>query len=337
MTRHSTCCDGLTDLLIEKAPATLRHCELKVGTNLGRFRVLQEIGRGGHGVVYRAVDTGLGRDVALKTVVQTHDRPLVSSAATEGQLLSRVNDLHVVGIFDVITHGTATILVMELVDGPPLDTLLRTEKLSAREVCALGIEIGEGLDALHRAGIVHGDIKPANLRLSTTGVLKILDLGVARFMPDAPPVKQPPVSTQVVAGTVPYMSPEQLRGSLADVRSDIWSAGTVLFELATGQRAFGRLTTTTRLSRILNGIVPRPHEIRSDVPESLERVILKALNRDPERRFQSARDLMVGLYEALFESAGRSSHCARPINRATFPAQSTSAIETPQSAVLSHS
>src|SRR5258705_234714 len=173
MTPVSTRFDHPRDLLLEQRPAARRYCELKIGSALGRFRVLQEIGRGGHGVVYRGLDTGLG--------------------------------------------------------------------------------------------------------LSSSGVLKILDLGVARFVPDATSRKPGLATTQVVVGTVPYMSPEQLRGLVSDVRSDIWSAGTVLFELATGQRAFGNLTTTSRLTRILNGIVPRPTQIRPEVPAALERVILKAL------------------------------------------------------------
>ena len=294
------------DLLLEQRPATRRHCELEIGSALGRFRVLQEIGRGGHGVVYRAVDTGLGRDVALKTVVRpAGERSLAVGA--EAALLCRVHDQHVVAIFDLIPHGDADVLVLELVHGASLDTLARTEKLTPREASALGVQLAEGLDALHRAGIVHGDIKPANLRLSASGVLKILDLGVARFMPDTISRQPVPASAQVVVvGTVPYMSPEQLRGAAGDVRSDIWSAGTVLFELATGRRAFGNLTTTSRLTRILNGIVPLPHEIKPGIPASLERVILKALNADPDRRFQSARELIRGLYDGLLETEDRS-------------------------------
>jgi serine/threonine protein kinase len=122
-------------------------------------------------------------------------------------------------------------------------------------------------------------------------------------------------ATQVIVGTVPYMSPEQLRGSVADVRSDIWSAGTVLFELATARRAFAKVTTTTRLSRILNGIVPRPHEIRPDIPLPLEQVILKALSPDPDRRFQSARELIGALYDVLLESASGSSGSGGQLNR----------------------
>jgi eukaryotic-like serine/threonine-protein kinase len=314
MTPASTRFDHPRDLLLEQRPLARKHYELKIGSVLGRFRVLQEIGRGGHGVVYQATDTGLGRDVALKTVVTPHnDQPAAEPAATEAELLCRVHDQHVVGIFDLIPLGDANVLVLELVHGPALDTVARTERLSAKEVSALGIQLGEGLEALHRAGIVHGDLKPANLRLSASGVLKILDLGVARLLPDVRPEKRTPASSQVVVGTVPYMSPEQLRGSAGDIRSDIWSAGTVLFELATGQRAFGKLTTTSRLSRILNGIVPPPRQINPDVPASLERVILRALNPDPDHRFQSARELIRGLYDAMLENAGRSSRRRRPM------------------------
>jgi serine/threonine protein kinase len=329
MTSASTF-DSQVDLLLER-PAMRRHCELKIGSVLGRYQVLQEIGRGGHGVVYRAVDTHLWRDVALKTVVQPDtDQPRGREAVTEAQLLSRVDDPHIVGIFDVIPHGDATVLVLELVDGPSLDVLVRTDKLSVREVSALGIQLAGGLETLHRADIVHGDIKPANLRLTTGGVLKILDFGVARFVSGDASENRTSAATQVIVGTVPYMSPEQLRGSAADVRSDIWSAGTVLFELATGRRAFAKLTTTTRLSRILNGIVPRPHEIRPDIPLPLELVILKALSPDPDRRFQSAGELIGALYDVLLESARGSSRSGGKLNRLAAPDRGGSVVESTQ-------
>jgi len=304
MTLVSTCLDRPLDLLLDHRPAARKYCELQIGNAFGRFRVLQEIGRGGHGVVYLAVDTRLGRDVALKTVVLPHDDQASAHAVvTEAEMLCRVHNQHIVGIFDLIPYGDANVLVLELVQGAALDTLVRTEKLSAKEVCALGIQLAEGLEALHQAGIVHGDIKPANLRLSSSGVLKILDLGVARFVSDATARRPESSTSRVIVGTVPYMSPEQLRGSVSDVRSDIWSAGTVLYELATGRRAFGKLTTTTRLTRILNGIVQRPNEIRPEVPAALERTILKALNPDPDSRFQSARELIGALYDALLQNA----------------------------------
>jgi eukaryotic-like serine/threonine-protein kinase len=298
------------DVIVEQRPTTRKQFELKIGTLAGRYRVLQEIGRGGHGVVYRAIDAGLGREVALKTLGVANGEPQ-PVCPREAQLLSLIDNQHVVGIFDVFNFYETTILVMELADGLPLDMLVRKERLSAKEVSALGLQLAEGLDALHATGIVHGDIKPANLRLSRSGVLKILDLGVARRVPDVSSDQRRSTETQMIVGTVPYMSPEQLRGAPADIRSDIWSAGTVLFELATGRRAFGKLTTSTRLTRILNGIVPRPHEIRSDVPLALERVILKALNPDPRRRFQTAGALMQALYHVILEISSGSSRRRR--------------------------
>jgi eukaryotic-like serine/threonine-protein kinase len=310
MTPTALAFDRDPDVIVEQRPTTRKQFELKIGSLAGRYRVLQEIGRGGHGVVYRAIDVGLGREVALKTLGVANGEPQ-PAYPREAQLLSLIDNEHVVGIFDMFNFFETTILVMELADGLPLDMLVRKEQLSAKEVAALGIQLAEGLEALHLAGIVHGDIKPANLRLSRSGVLKILDLGVARQVPDVSSDQRRSTDTQMIVGTVPYMSPEQLRGVPADVRSDIWSAGTVLFELATGRRAFGKLTTSTRLTRILNGIVPRPHEIRSDVPLALERVILKALNPDPRRRFQSAGALMQALYDVILEISSGSSRRQR--------------------------
>src|SRR5215475_361331 len=160
MTPASTAINRSEGLQAEPSPAR-KHCELPTGSLLGRYRVVEEIGRGGHGVVYRALDVGLGREVALKTVVHGFNEAVLEHPiATEAQLLSRVDNPHVVGIFDVIEHAHATVLVLELVNGLGLDTIVRTERLTVKDVSALGIQLAEGLDALHRHAIVHCDIKP---------------------------------------------------------------------------------------------------------------------------------------------------------------------------------
>ena len=252
--------------------------ELDRDIRIGRFIVDREIGRGGHGVVYRASDTVLKRDVALKTIVASRDKP--RAAAIEARILSRISNAHVVTLFDLLQERHGDVLVMELVAGPTLLELSRRRALRLADVVRLGTQLATGLHAMHSAGIVHGDIKPANLRLAADGRLKILDLGVARSIesPGATAMREEPV---VIHGTLPYMSPEQLRGARGDVRSDIWSVGAVLFEMATGQRLFDTRASSSPVDRISAGIRR----------ESLAAVVARATDPDPCCRFQSAFEL----------------------------------------------
>ena len=256
--------------------------ELDRDLRIGRFIVDREIGRGGHGVVYRASDTMLKRDVALKTIVASRYKP--RAAAIEARILARISNAHVVTLFDVLQEPQGDVLVMELVAGPTLFELNRQRALRPADVLRLGAQLATGLHAMHSAGIVHGDIKPGNLRLAADGKLKILDLGVARSFESSvgtATLEEP----SVIHGTLPYMSPEQLRGAHGDVRSDIWSVGAVLFELATGQRLFDTRTSSSPVERLSAGILR----------ESLAAVIARATDPDPCCRFQSALDLRLAL------------------------------------------
>ena len=256
--------------------------EIDRDSRIGRFIVDREIGRGGHGVVYRATDTLLKRDVALKTIVASRCMP--RAAAVEARILSRIINRHVVTLFDLLQEPSGDVLVMELVAGPTLLELTRRSALRPSQVLRLGAQLAAGLHAMHSVGIVHGDIKPANLRLAADGRLKILDLGVARSIESAaaPAMRDEPA---VINGTLPYMSPEQLRGARADVRSDIWSVGAVLFELATGERLNDERARSSRVDRI-RGAVLR---------ESLAAVIARATDPDPCCRFQSASELRLAI------------------------------------------
>jgi serine/threonine protein kinase len=184
---------------------------------------------------------------------------------------------------------------MELVAGPTLHELSGRTALRPSDVLRLGAQLATGLHAMHSVGIVHGDIKPANLRLAADGKLKILDLGVARSIESAaaPAMHEEPA---VINGTLPYMSPEQLRGARADVRSDIWSVGAVLFELATGQRLNDARASATRLDRIRAGVLR----------ESLAAVIARATDPDPCCRFQSASELRLAIRRGAQRGVGRS-------------------------------
>jgi serine/threonine protein kinase len=265
------------------------------GRVIGRFLAGPEIGRGGHGIVYEGSDLWLERPVALKTIVPREAGGEVTTARREARLLARVADPHVVGLFDFISLPEADVLVMELVTGPSLHVLAPGSALLSGRVEALGAQLADGLRALHDAGVVHGDIKPANLRLSARGVLKILDLGVAHSTNGGALSGEAPTGSRMIAGTIPYMSPEQLQGCEPDVRSDIWSAGAVLFELATGQRAVDTMTPASQLRFIREGLFPSPREIRPNISGPLADVIVRAMAPDPLQRFQSARELLRAL------------------------------------------
>ena len=273
-----------------------RLVELRVGECLDRFRVVGEIGRGGHGVVYEAFDTLLNRQVALKTIAMRG--PVGTGVAPhwqEANLLSRVESPYVVAIYDLRHLHDAAVIVMEHVEGPTLETLiLHSGHLRWQEVATLGIELALGLQALHTAGIVHGDIKPANLRLSRTRQLKILDMGVACCTRQPPHGLRPTWPESTFVGTVPYMSPEQLSGRRGDARSDIYAAGAVLFEMATGWRVFDGLAAGTRFDR-LRRRVSYPPALSGDLPPWIERAILRALNPDADKRFQSAESFLRAL------------------------------------------
>ena len=269
-----------------------RYREFAPGGVIGRFRVAREIGRGGTLVVYHGVDTLLGRDVALKAIaVPDSEDGSIRPARREAQLLSRVTDPNVVRLYDLVDGADADVLVMELVSGLTLESLCRRGNLSTAQVSMIGTQLARGLDALHSAGIVHGDIKPSNLRFTSSGVLKILDLGVAHTAL----LGTDTARSGLVAGTVPYMSPEQLHGAWGDVRSDIWSAGAVMFELATGGRAVDALTPGAQERFVRDGEFPDPWVIASRLRPPLASVIAEAMHPQPTGRIQSAKELFTAL------------------------------------------
>lgn len=263
-----------------------RYHELSPGSVLGPYVVGREIGRGSHGVVYHAFDRAQQREVALKSVVS---RTAAKGGKSEADLLMSVSSAHVVRLFDLLEQPPATILVLELVSGLTLDQIIRHGTLQPAEVAVLGAQLATGLEALHASAIVHGDIKPSNLKLSESGVLKILDLGISRRVePDG----QGHVSQEagVIVGTVPYMPPEQFLGGAADVRSDIWSAGAVLFEIATGRRAYDVLPASAHLHGLTDA---RAFDLGwfGDGSPALSAAIWKAMHAVPARRFQTAEEM----------------------------------------------
>ena len=265
---------------------------------LSHFRVLEEIGAGGMGVVYRAHDDQLDRDVALKVLPPglLADDSARRRFHREALAIARLNHPNVGAVYEFGGHEGVDFLAMELVAGQALDARLRSGLLTIEEIIRLGIQLADGLQAAHAEGIIHRDLKPGNLRLTVDGRLKILDFGLAQMQreTDAAPTITASRSSDV-SGTLPYMAPEQLRGRNADARSDIYSAGVVLYEMATGRRPFGDATGPQLITAILETPPMSPRSRNHFLPPALESIILKALDKNPDRRYQSARELRVDL------------------------------------------
>ena len=269
-----------------------------VGQTLGHYRVLEKIGQGGMGVVYRARDERLERDVALKVLPAD---ALADDAARrqfrkEALAQARLNHPNIGAVYDFDCQDGVDFLVMEYVPGFTVGEKVAVG-IPEKEVLQLGRQLASGLASAHDQGIVHRDLKPANLRVTPDGQLKILDFGLAKLLHHDPGWDATVTATQAgaVAGTVPYMAPEQLRGDTIDVRTDIYAAGAVLFEMATGQRPFSQSVHARLVDDILHQPPPSPCALNSRVSPALESIVLKALDKDPDRRYQSAKELRVDL------------------------------------------
>jgi serine/threonine-protein kinase len=274
-----------------------------IGRTLSHYRIIERIAAGGMGEVYHARDEHLDRDVAVKVLPPGTfaDDNAHKRFHREALALSKLNHPHVQTVHDFDRQEGIDFLVTEYVAGKPLDQKLATGPLPEKEVARLGVQLAEGPAAAHKQRLVHRDLKPANLRLTPEGELKILDFGLAKL---ARSVDETTTGgdrateswvTDAVVGTLPYMSPEQLRGDGVDARSDIYATGVVLYEMATGQRPFREKLSTALADAILHQPPPPPGRVRPAVSPRLEEVILKCLEKEPERRYQSATELRVDL------------------------------------------
>jgi eukaryotic-like serine/threonine-protein kinase len=273
--------------------------DLVVGTELGHYRIVEKIGAGGMGEVYRAHDQHLDRDVAVKVLPSG---TLTDSSARkhfhkEALILSQLNHPNVATIHDFDTQQGVDFLVMEYIPGITLSAKLAARPLPEMEIIRLAIQLAEGLVAAHDRGVVHRDLKPGNLRVTSDGRLKILDFGLAklRLPVTASATTESLSETQTMAGTLPYMAPEQLQGWKADPRIDIWALGAVLYEMATGQRPFREELATRLADQIMHEATLSPRILNPQVSYELERIISKCLEKDPESRYQSAREVVVDL------------------------------------------
>ncbi len=270
-----------------------------VGQTLGHYRIIEQIGAGGMGVVYRARDEQLERDVAVKVLPTgtLADEAARKRFRKEALALAKLNHPNIETVYEFSRQDGVDFLAMELIPGVSLDAKLASGALPEQEVLRLGVQMAGGLEAAHRQGIVHRDLKPGNLRLNSDGQLKILDFGLAQLV--QPEGERGLAATltesQQVTGTLPYMAPEQLRGGVADARSDIWAAGAVLYEMATAHRPFEEKVPTALADDIIHKTPLSPRSLKSALSPKLAAVILKCLEKEPAKRYSSARELQADL------------------------------------------
>ncbi len=281
---------------------------LSPGTRLGPYEIVAPLGAGGMGEVYHARDTRLGRDVAVKVLPQhlSSNPEIRARFDREAKTISSLNHPHICTLHDVGREGDTDFLVMELIEGKTLAARLMKGALPLADVLKLGAQIADALDRAHRAGVIHRDLKPGNVMLTKSGA-KLMDFGLARATGMAgpaagsgvamatathsPTMAAPLTAEGTILGTFQYMAPEQLEGSEADARSDLWALGCVLYEMATGTRAFEGRRQASLIAAILEH-EPAPITTVSPLsPPALERLVNRCLAKDPEERWQSARDV----------------------------------------------
>ena len=284
---------------------------IEAGSSLGNYKVVSAIGAGGMGEVYRARDTKLGRDVAIKvlpaSLSENTDR--LNRFEQEAQAAGALNHPNVLVIHHIGIHEGAPYIVSELLEGETLRERMAGAALPQRKAIDYALQIAKGLAAAHDKGIVHRDIKPDNVFITNDGRVKILDFGLAKLTAIDGAQSQTEVPTRkvntdpgTVMGTMGYMSPEQLKGQAADHRSDIFSFGAILYEMLSGKRAFRGDSMAETMSAILREDPPDLSETNKTVSPALERVVRHCLEKNPAERFHSARDLAFAI-ESLSGSA----------------------------------
>ena len=285
-----------------------------VGKVLAQYQISEKLGEGGMGVVWKARDTHLDRFVALKTLSAERlaDPERKRRFVQEAKAASALNHPNIVHIYDIADADGVQFIAMEYVAGKTLDQLIGRKGLRLNEVLKYAVQIADALAKAHSAGIIHRDLKPSNIMVTENGLVKVLDFGLAKLAETATgefgetatvrAPEGPSTEEGTIVGTTAYMSPEQAEGKKVDARSDIFSFGSVLYEMVTGRRAFHGDSKLSTLSAILKDDPKPVSSITPDVPRDLEKIISRCLRKDPERRFQHMADLKVALEELKEES-----------------------------------
>src|SRR2546422_6698860 len=306
---------------------------LKPGTQLGRYEIRSKIGAGGMGEVYLAQDTKLDRAVALKILSAdvARDQQRLSRFLQEARAASKLKSANVAHIYEIGEAEAHHFIAMEYVEGQPLNKKIGGRPMEAAEIVKLGIQIARALDEAHSKGITHRDVKPQNIIVTPDSEVKILDFGLAKLggvpsqaadlTPESQLATKVKTSPGIVMGTVNYMSPEQAMGRDVDHRTDIFSLGVVLYEMATGRVPFSGASLTETIDRIAHAQPEAIARFNYNVPAELEVIIKKALRKNREERYQSARDLLIDLrdLERELEFAARMEHSVAPSTSASIP------------------
>ena len=302
-----------------------------VGHTLGHYRVLDKLGAGGMGGVYRAEDTTLKRQVALKVLpaALSEDPDSLARFKREARVLASLDHPSIVSIHSVEESDGIRFLTMQLVEGEPLSAVISKGELPVERILEIAIALTDALAAAHEKGIIHRDLKPANIMVTREGRVKVLDFGLAKSRQEAPSLLASEMATELmtemepltrqglVVGTVPYMSPEQIQGRPVDPRTDIFSFGVVLYEMACGIRPFQGENSATLMSSILRDEPESVAELRSGVPQVLADTVERCLEKDPENRFQTARELHAQLVELEGELTAGRAEVARTRSKST--------------------